>query len=87
MNAELATIRETYKDSSGLRGEHAEIIFHKFLEKYLPKKLCISSGTIIDSEGRQSRQLDIIIFDGLKAPVLLEEKNICTHIFFSLLSK
>jgi hypothetical protein len=83
MNDKLASIREAYKDSSDLRGEHVEIIFGEFLEKYLPKKLCISRGTIIDSEGRQSRELDNIIFDCSKAPVLFEEKNIRT--LFSIL--
>lgn len=78
MNDKLASIREIYKNSSDLRGEHVEIIFGEFLEKYLPKKLCISRGTIIDSEGRQSRELDNIIFDCSKAPVLFEEKNIRT---------
>ena len=57
MNIQLASIRDTYKDSSDLRGKHSEAIFRKFLEEYLPKRLCISSGTIIDSEGRQSGDL------------------------------
>ena len=55
-----------------------ERIFKEFLEIYLPKKLDVSTGTIVYSDGRQSKQLDIIISDRAKAPILYEEAGIRT---------
>jgi hypothetical protein len=78
MNADLEQILDAHKENSDLRGEQYEGIFREFLESYLPKKLDVSTGTIVDSEGRQSKQLDVIISDRAKAPILLEEKDIRT---------
>ncbi len=56
MNADLEQILDAHKENSDLRGEQYEGIFREFLESYLPKKLDVSTGTIVDSEGRQSKQ-------------------------------
>jgi hypothetical protein len=46
------------------------------LGKYLPKFLGISRGFIVDSEGKESKQLDIIIFDANKAPIFFQNESI-----------
>lgn len=61
----------------GLRGRAREIaVVNEFLANRLPKQLGIATGEIVSSEGSVSRQMDIIIFDSLKSPLLLKEEEI-----------
>jgi hypothetical protein len=62
---------ETRKASghSGFKGESFEEHFKSFLKKYLPKSLDVSTGMLVDTKGNSSRQLDVIISDGLKTPI------------------
>ena len=78
MNTDLERIRGANRRNPDLKGIQFEEIFRKFLRLYLPKKLDISTGTIIDSNGNQSKQLDVIISDYSKAPILYEEADIRT---------
>lgn len=57
---------------SGLKGNANEETVKKFLRQYLPKTLDITTGTLVDSEGNQSRQLDIIICDSAKTPIFFQ---------------
>ena len=57
---------------SGLKGDANEETVKKFLRQYLPKTLDITTGTIVDSEGNQSRQLDIIICDSANTPIFFQ---------------
>ena len=57
---------------SGLKGDANEETVKKFLRQYLPKTLDITTGTLVDSEGNQSRQLDIIICDSAKTPIFFQ---------------
>jgi hypothetical protein len=78
MNSDLEQIRDANKQNPGLIGTQFEDIFRRFLKRYLPKTLDVSTGTIIDSTGKQSKQLDIIISDSAKAPILYEKAEIRT---------
>lgn len=60
-------------DHPGMKGDAAETIFKRFLRKYLPKNLDISTGILVDTEGNSSKQLDIIISDTAKTPIFYEE--------------
>src|SRR5260370_33862236 len=60
----------------GLKGSGIENIFREFLRKYLPKSLDISSGILIDSNGEQSRQLDVIISDAARTPIFYEKGEV-----------
>ena len=53
----------------GLRGAAFEESFRSFLRSYLPKALDISTGILVDADGRHSRQLDVIISDAAKTPI------------------
>ena len=67
------------KDSlshAGLKGSSLENEFKKFLKDYIPRSLAISNGIMIDSSGNESRQLDVIIYDALKTPLLFNEDDI-----------
>jgi hypothetical protein len=60
MREALAEVRETFKHS-GNKGTNIEHIFGDFARKYLPRRLEIGNGEIIDSFGNRSGQADIII--------------------------
>lgn len=59
----------------GLRGASFEESFRGFLRSYLPQGLDISTGILVDARGRHSRQLDVIISDAGKTPVLYSVGN------------
>jgi len=61
---------------SGLKGSALENTFREFLQKYFTKNLQISSGIVIDGSGNESKQLDVIIHDSLKTPLMFDENEI-----------
>lgn len=61
---------------AGLKGTSLETEFKEFLRKYLPKSLEISSGIVVDSTGKESKQLDVIIHDALKTPMMFNENDV-----------
>lgn len=64
-------------EHKGLRGRVREIaVVNELLANYLPKQLGIATGEIVSSEGSVSKQMDIIIFDSFKSPLLLKEGEI-----------
>ncbi|HUU28900.1 MAG TPA: DUF6602 domain-containing protein [archaeon] len=60
---------------AGLKGNANEETVREFLRQYLPKTLDISEGMLFDSEGKQSRQLDIIVSDAAKTPIFFQSGN------------
>ena len=60
MREALAEVRETFKHS-GNKGTNTEDIFGQFVRYYLPRRLEIGNGEIIDSKGNRSGQTDIVI--------------------------
>ncbi len=60
MREALAEVRETFKHS-GNKGTNTEYIFRDFVRQYLPRRLEIGNGEIIDSFGNRSGQADIVI--------------------------
>jgi hypothetical protein len=53
------------------KGMHREYFVSEVLLPLLPHQFGITSGIIIDKNGRQSNQLDIIVFDKRKLPPLM----------------
>ena len=62
----------------GLKGKANEEIFRTFLSEYLPGSLGISTGELIDANGNVSKELDVIIYDREKTPILY--RNAITQI-------
>jgi hypothetical protein len=60
MRARLDEIRATFAQS-GDKGSSAEDSFREFLRKYLPRRLAVGHGEVVDLEGRRSRQTDVVI--------------------------
>lgn len=68
MRSDLAEARSAIQHP-GLKGASFEEVFRRFLRSYLPTTLDISTGIIVDSAGRSSRQIDVIISDAAKTPI------------------
>lgn len=60
---------------NGLKGDVREQALSTFLKKHLPEKLKLGSGIVVNSDGIQSRQQDIIIYDAFNAPLLHNEEG------------
>jgi hypothetical protein len=57
---------------SGLKGDANEDTVRRFLRQYLPRTLDVISGTLVDSSGSHSRQLDVVLSDTAKTPVFFQ---------------
>lgn len=68
MRSDLAEVRSAVQHS-GLKGSSFEEILRRFLISYLPATLDISTGIIVDSSGKTSRQIDVIVSDAAKTPI------------------
>ena len=58
----------------GTMGTVNESHFIQVLRSYLPKRYKIDTGIAIDSRGKTSDQIDVIIYDNQYTPVLLDQK-------------
>ncbi|QWG94634.1 DUF6602 domain-containing protein [Bacillus toyonensis] len=59
----------------GLKGDVREHALSNFLKKHLPERFKVGSGIVVNSDGEQSRQQDIIIYDAFNAPLLHNEED------------
>ncbi|MBA7502169.1 hypothetical protein ES706_00751 [subsurface metagenome] len=50
-------------------GEARENVLRKFLTKYLPQRVGIEQGFVIDAQGQKSKQTDVVIYDKTVATV------------------
>lgn len=56
-------------------GSYRENLVKKFLENILPERMAIGSGFVINSNGNNSTQCDIIIYDKTVTPLIKDENN------------
>jgi hypothetical protein len=62
--------------NSSIKGTGREGAVAKFLEDRLPVRFGVATGEVFDSQGRHTRQLDVIIYDRLNgAPLHTDETN------------
>ncbi len=54
----------------GERGTLIEEMFRSYLVEILPEKIGVSQGFVIDSNGRESKQMDIILYDKINTPCI-----------------
>lgn len=75
LQADLQAARSSieHAPSKGAANEKAAI---EFLRSRIPRNLDLSSGFLVDSKGGVSRQLDIIIHDTAKTPILYEKEGL-----------
>lgn len=69
----------TIFNHQGEKGRGNENILRDLISRFLPKKYGVGTGIIIDSEGNQSKQIDIIIYDIEIYPSLLSLTSL--HLF------
>ncbi len=60
---------------NGTMGDVNEKHFIEIIKKYLPNRYAVDTGIVIDSNGKTSDQIDVIIFDNQYTPTLLDQKN------------
>ncbi len=56
-------------DHPGLKRSSFEEAFRRFLREYLPSRLDVSTGVVVDCHGNSSRQIDVIISDAGMTPI------------------
>jgi len=61
---------------SGERGRVREHAFQLFLGNHLPGKYSLGSGIVVDKQGNQSHQCDIVIYDSFTCSRLFSKSNI-----------
>ncbi|MER6972743.1 DUF6602 domain-containing protein [Nocardioides sp. NPDC057767] len=57
-------------ENSTTKGTTAEQFVAAFLRNHLPAGVGVTSGEVIDSAGHRSRQLDVIVYDAIRCPML-----------------
>jgi len=60
----------------GLKGKAFEGTVKSFFRSYLPDRLGVATGQLVDSTGALSKQLDVVIFDKSKTPILYENNGV-----------
>lgn len=75
MRLEWDTIKASFQQS-GDKGTALEKAVMKFLRPYVPENLGMVSGEITDSDGNSTKQMDVIIYDKIKAPILYDVGDI-----------
>lgn len=54
-------------------GTATEEGWREMLEEYLPKRYCVSKAFVIDSDGRKSHEIDLVIYDRQYSPFLFSQ--------------
>lgn len=66
----------TKLDHKALKGQLRELFASRLLAKFLTVQYGIGSGVILNQLGRQSKQIDIIVYDRRILPPFIEEQKI-----------
>ena len=53
---------------AGEKGEESEGTIRNALDRVLPEKVGVSHGFVIDSNGSESKQMDIVLYDKMNTP-------------------
>jgi hypothetical protein len=75
LKADLDKVRASISHASS-KGIANEQTVKKFFKDKLPQNLDISSGFLIDCDKNVSKQLDIVIHDAAKTPILYQSEDI-----------
>lgn len=57
------------------KGAASERDWRAMLKTYLPKRYCVSEAFVIDSNGRRSDQIDLVIYDRQYSPFLFKHRG------------
>jgi hypothetical protein len=65
----LETAREAFAHS-GTKGDASELVWLKMLEDYLPRRYSATKAHVVDSKGKFSQQIDVVICDRQYSPFI-----------------
>lgn len=57
------------------KGESAEAALREFFKSYYPDSIGVARGQVMDSRGAMSKQLDVILYDAHRTPVLYTDRE------------
>ncbi len=60
---------------NGTMGDVNEKHFIEMIRKYLPDRYAVDTGIVIDSNGKTSDQIDVVVFDNQYTPTLLDQQD------------
>lgn len=79
MVEEFAAIREAF-DHNGLVGGEGEKLVSQFLRSHLPLSIGVTTGQVLDVDGNMSKQVDVIVYDAMRTPMLFAGPAGDTHL-------
>ena len=74
MAAKLLASQEM--DHPSAKGNASEENWRELLRSYLPARYAVEGGFVIDADGMESQQIDLIIFDRQYSPLLFESGGV-----------
>lgn len=74
LKASMAASRAAF-DHNLTKGEAVEAAVRDFMRTYYPSSVGVGAGQVIDSRGVASTQLDVILYDALRTPLLFSDKG------------
>lgn len=78
LRLELKNARGNF-DHNGVKGTRVDEVFRSFLQRHLPDSIGITSGEIVDIHGGRSGQIDLILYDKVRTPMLFGDKSSTDH--------
>jgi hypothetical protein len=63
----------------GERGRANELAFAQVLERFLPARWAVGTGVLVDRHGRQSRQMDIVVYERSDQPAIFAQTTQLLH--------
>lgn len=74
IQTQLRIARESL-DHPGTKGDASEEVWLDLLDTYLPKRYQAAKAHVVDSQGKFSEQIDIVIFDRQYSPFIFQYKG------------
>lgn len=71
---QLKTVRESISHP-GAKGDASEEVWLEMFQKYLPQRYRAEKAFVVDSNGKFSQQIDVVIFDRQYSPFIFDYKN------------
>lgn len=57
------------------KGDGGEALVARFLREHLPEQIGATAGQVIDSAGAMSKQVDVVLYDRMRTPMLFTSPN------------
>lgn len=70
----LETSREAFAHP-GTKGDASELVWLEMLNEYLPRRYSATKAHVVDSNGKFSQQIDVVIFDRQYSPFIFTFKE------------